>query len=196
MRNRHFSLVSLGFALFLLFVASMHANAQDKADDPALLQQQIKDHLKAGDVPGAASLARRLVEATERRFGSDSKEYADALMAQSSILLNEQSRSDISQAIKIYETLGPEDPALAEILLLSATRKMLDVVLDQTGRSNALEAKPLIDRALAILSKNPGAGTAKFADALRCSESSIECTKIPSRRSRHSCTPSQYTKEP
>jgi tetratricopeptide (TPR) repeat protein len=164
MRSRQCLLVSVGFGLLLLLVASVNTNAQDNAEDTALLQQQINDHLKAGDVPGAASLARRLVETTKLRFGNDSKEYADALMTRS-IWPNEQSRSDISQAIKIYETLVPEDPILAEALLLLASHRMLDAARDSSGR-NALEAKPLIDRALAILGQKPGADSAKFAAGL------------------------------
>src|SRR5262245_20854994 len=55
--------------------------AQDTADELILLDRQIRELAKVGKLDAAEPLTRKLLEAMKRRFGAESKEYADALLS-------------------------------------------------------------------------------------------------------------------
>ena len=166
MRPLRFALSSLSVAIILALPIATRTGAQSPAEDLVVLEQQMRELASAGKLSEALPLARKLVEAVKTRFGSDSKEYADALLW-ASILANwAPSEADLSVALKIYENkLGSDDPNVASILLSLAQRHMM-TMSPTTAGSGFVEAKPLIDRALSILEKKYGGDAVEYAEGL------------------------------
>lgn len=164
----------------LILTAAVRVHAQAPSEDPIVLEQQIRELAKAGKFDEARPLTGKLIEAVKLRFGSESKEYASALLNVPILALKFPSEADLLTVLRIYENhFGPNDPAIAQILSFLAQTYMLNG--RQGGNASKLaEAKPMLDRALAILEKKPGADTAQYADALVVLGEFYRASKQPS----------------
>jgi len=106
----------------------------------------------------------------KRRFGAESKEFADALLSVPVAGGRRPSEANMLLALKIFEKrLEPDDPAIPNVLLLLAQEyvggpagRLLDPIL----APRFANAEPLIARALAILQRRPGSDSVEYADGL------------------------------
>lgn len=67
-------------AIAAILTPTVCVRAQDSSDELIVLDQRIRELAKVGKVDAARPLTRKLLEALKRRFGAESKEYADALL--------------------------------------------------------------------------------------------------------------------
>ena len=163
-------------AIAPILVATISLRAQDPSDELSVLDRQIRELAKVGKLDAAEPLTLKLLEAVKRRFGAESKEYADALLSVPVAGGRRPSEANMLLALKIFEKrLEADDPAIANVLLLLAQEYVRGPIAAPMGRLLGLDlilaprfadAKPLIDRALAILEQRTGSDSVEYADGL------------------------------
>lgn len=176
---RRFRLALCSLAIALIVTPTICLRAQDSSDELIVLDRQIRELAKVGKLDAAEPLTLRLLEAVKRRFGAQSREYADALLSVPVAGGRRPSEANMLLALKIFEKrLQPDDPAIANVLLLLAHEYVRTPMPGPMGRfldpkdldpilvPRFAKAEPLIARALAILERRPGSDSVEYADGL------------------------------